>query len=85
MFSQKLKILKYYNLIYSHNFFKLHIYKLLENFDLLFIFIKNCFRNCTIIIVILPFAFSIAVASYAIAEDLAMALRSGKEWDLREK
>ncbi|XP_039953853.1 uncharacterized protein LOC126756263 [Bactrocera neohumeralis] len=27
----------------------------------------------------------IAVASYAIAEDLAMALRSGKEWDLREK
>ncbi|XP_017473494.1 PREDICTED: uncharacterized protein LOC108364355 [Rhagoletis zephyria] len=27
----------------------------------------------------------IAVASHAIAEDLAMALRSGKEWDLREK
>ncbi|XP_054740471.1 uncharacterized protein LOC129246009 [Anastrepha obliqua] len=27
----------------------------------------------------------IAVASYAIAEELAMGLRSGKEWDLREK
>ncbi|XP_067626331.1 uncharacterized protein [Eurosta solidaginis] len=27
----------------------------------------------------------IAVASYAIAEDLAMGFRSGKEWDLRAK
>lgn len=36
-----------------------------------------------------PFLFlfhpSIAVASYAIAEELAMGLRSGKEWDLCEK